>query len=200
MKTFTVLIFGIIVSLLSYFSFASDQPSDLKVDSCGHDNIAIFYEIKADYLIGCDGIARAKKFFTNYGYAVDIPIHMYFRQRVTVDVKIPEADQEQIYGCFDSKTMSVYISSLASPFVRDSDRVFFRIEFQPGCMLEEYHRSVVAHEFAHLFAQHNFNLRADAGLSIPNMGHGVQEYIALVVQLRSMESNFYSTHTSAICA
>ena len=198
MKTFTVFVFGIIVSLLSCCAFTSDQISDLKVASCGHKNISIFYKIKADYLIGCEGIARAKNFFTNYGFAVGSPIRIYFRQRVTANVSGPTAGEEQIYGYYNPRTMSVYISSLSSPFVTESKGAYLRIEYQKDSgiskqqrrqILEEFHRSVVTHEIAHLLAQHNFNLRS-VEMSDPHakMGHGVHEYIASIVQLSTMES------------
>lgn len=198
MKTFTVLVICVIVSLLSSYSCASNQNLDLKVGSCGYENIAIYYVIKEDYLIGCEGIARAKIFFINYGYAVDIPISIYFSQRISVNLTTPRTIQEQIYGYFDPKNMSVYMSSLTSSFVVDPKRVYLRIENrtetdnerqQRALILEEFHRSVVTHEVAHLYAQHNFNLRSvEPSQTFSKMGHGVHEYIASVVQLNTMES------------
>lgn len=197
MKQFTVLVFCTIVSLLSCYCFSADQNSDLEVGSCGDENITISYEVMEDYLIGCEGIARAKTFFTNYGYEVDIPIQIYFRQRVFAAIKTPEMGQEQIYGCFDPKNMSVYMSSLTSSFVDDSEKVYLRIKHHEGTnneknqrrlIIKEFHRSVVTHEVAHLYAQHNFNLQsAETSKTAKNMGHGVHEYIASIVQLSTME-------------
>lgn len=198
MKIITVLLIGVIVSLLSSYSFASNQNLDLNVGSCGHENITIYYVIKEDYLTGCEGVARTKTFFTNYGYAVDIPVRIYFKQRINVNATTPRVSQELIYGCFDSTKMSIYMSSLTSPFVIDPKRVYFRIEHrtetdnerqQRRLILEEFHRSVITHEVAHLYSQHNFNLRSTGSSQTFNkMGHGVHEYIASVVQLSTMES------------
>jgi hypothetical protein len=94
--------------------------------------------------------------------------------------------------------MSVYISSLTSPFVVDQKRVYLRIENrtetdnerqQRRLILEEFHRSMVTHEVAHLYAQHNFNLRSvEPTQNFTKMGHGVHEYIASVAQLSTIES------------
>lgn len=197
MNKFTVLAFCTIVSLLSWYCFAANQNSDLKVGFCGDENVTISYEVKEDYLIGCEGIARAKTFFTNYGYDVDIPIRIYFRQRVFAAINGSGMDREQIYGCFDHKTMSVYMCSLTSSFVDDSEKVYLGIKHHKGTnngknqrelIIKEFHRSAVTHEVAHLYAQHNFNLQsAEISNNSKNMGHGVHEYIASVVQLSTME-------------
>jgi len=204
MKTLTVLGFIITVCLFSSYGLASNQYTDLKMGSCGHENVTISYVIKADYLIGCEGITRARNFFANFGYAVDIPIHIYFRQRVSVGDNTSMAGQEDIYGYFDPKTMSVYLSSLTSPFVTDPERMYLRTvnqkradinKLQSSLITEEIHRSVVTHEVAHLYAQYNFNLRSiDTSKRVAKMGHGVQEYIASVVQLSTMDS----THRKSI--
>lgn len=197
MKTFTVLVYFVMVSLLSYCCFASNQNTDLKVGFCGYRNVKISYVIKEDYLIGCEGIARAKSFFANYGYAVDVPIRLYFKQRVLVTIGHHETDQKQIYGYFDPKTMSVHVSSITSVLVDDPEKVRFRIGRQKGTedrksqrrlIREEFHRSAITHEVAHLYAQHNFNLQASkTSQAATKMGHGVHEYIASVVQLSTME-------------
>lgn len=197
MKTFMVLVVGVIVSLFSCYSFASSHSPDLKMGSCGHKNITIYYVIEEDYLIGCEGVARAKAFFTNYGYAVDTPIRIYFRQRISVNVTTPRTGQELIYGCFNSTNMSVYMSSLTSPLVADPNRVYLRIEnriktdnkrHQRKAIVKEFHRSMVTHEVAHLYAQYNFNLRSlECTQTFTKMGHGVHEYIASVVQLSTIE-------------
>lgn len=198
MKTFKVLVVGAIVSFFSFYVYASNQTSYMKAASCGLKNISIFYKDTADYLIGCEGIARTKNFFASYGYAVDVPIRIYFLQRVTVNISNPSAGREQVYGYFDPETLSVYISSITSPFVNDSSGVYLRIEYykesgisqqQRRHILEELHRSVVTHEVAHLLAQHNFKLRS-VEMSNPyaKMGHGVHEYIASIVQLSTMEA------------
>ena len=199
MKTFSVLVFCAIVSLFSCYCFAANQNSDLKVGFCGDENATVSYGIMEDYIIGCEGIARAKTFFANYGYSVDVPVRIYFRQRVLAAVNHPEIDQKQIYGYFDSKTMHVYMSSLSSSFVDDPEKVYLGIEHHKGTndgtrqsklILEELHRSVITHEVAHLYAQHNFNLQAvETPQKQKKMGHGVHEYIASVVQLSTMEPN-----------
>ncbi len=198
MKAFTVLVLFVIVSLLSYSCFTSNQNTDLNVFFCGYENVTISYEKKKDYLIGCEGIARAKNFFANYGYAVDVPVRLYFKQRVIIAIDLPETNQKQIYGYFDPKTMSVHVSSLGSAFVLEQEKVRFRlglpkktenVKRQRRLMLEEFHRSSIAHEVAHLYSQHNFNLQSPkTNKTVAKMGHGVQEYIASVVQLSTMES------------
>jgi hypothetical protein len=197
MKTFTVLILNVIVLLLTYYGFASNQNPDKRVGSCGHYNILISYENPEDYLAGCEGIERAKRFFTYFGYTVDIPIHIYFRQQVNVKINGSNADQKQIYGCCNPQNMSIYLTSLSSPFVNDPERVYLGIGFKAATdivnkqirqVIEEFHRSFVAHEVTHLFAQHIFNRRfSEASQPYTTMGHGVQEYVASVVQLSTME-------------
>jgi len=175
MKIYTIFVLDIIVIMFSFYGFASE----LEVNSCGYNNIEIFYKTKADYILGCEGIARVKSFFTTYGYAVDIPVRIHFKQQgVTVNVNNFKQDQKLVYACFDPKTMSVYMSSLVSPFVTDPERVYFRIDFREKSgiekqkkrqIIEEFHRTVVAHEVAHLFAQHNFNRRSvEHSLSLKN--------------------------------
>ncbi len=194
MKTSMVLFCMIIVNLITCYSFASDQTSYQKVGSCGLEDVYIFYEFKKDYVIGCEGVARALEFFTVYGYAVDIPIYIYFGQRVTVNDNSLATEQKSIYGYFDPENMIVYMSSLTSPFVTDPKKVYLRVRvqqqngFRKQHILEEFHRSIVAHEIAHLLTQHNFNLQFVAiSNSHIKMGRGVQEYIASVVQLATME-------------
>jgi len=184
-KKLNVISFCIVLILQSFCGLVSGNSAHSKVNTCGRENISIYYEIEEDYIITCEGIDRAEEFFTTLGYAVETQVTIYFSHQATVREMI--SGHEAIYGYFDPDTMSIFISSLASPFVRNSERVYFNIEFQPGFMLEEYHKSVVAHETAHLFAQHIFNLKVGAGVDKPKMGHGVQEYIASVVQLSSME-------------
>lgn len=198
MKPFTVLVLLVIEIFLSCYCFASSQNTYLKVGFCGYQNVIISYDKREDYLIGCEGIVRAKTFFANYGYAVDVPVRLYFKQRVIIAIDLPETNQKQIYGYFDPKTMSVHVSSLASAFVLDQEKVRFRIGLpkktenvttQRRLMLEEFHLSSIAHEVAHLYSQHNFNLQSPkANKTVAKMGHGVQEYIASVVQLSTMES------------
>ncbi len=81
-------------------------------------------------------------------------------------------------------------------FVTDSQTIYLRIRIgedpdsteQSKTVAEEFHRSVITHEVAHLLAQHNFNLMsAEISTDQQTMGHGVQEYIASVVQLSSVE-------------
>jgi len=198
MKTFTILVLSAILNLICSYCCASNQRTDLNVGFCGYENVTIFYEKKVDYLIGCEGIARAKTFFTNYGYSVDVPIRLYFKQQVLVTIGLSETDQKQIYGYFDPKTMSVHVSSLSSAFVDDPEKVYFGIgqykrtengKKQRRLMLETFHRSIITHEVAHLYAQHNFNLKTSrASQAATKMGYGVHEYIASVVQLSTMES------------
>lgn len=197
MKTFTVPVLLVIVWLLSCSCFASNQATDLQVGFCGYDNIKISYIKRADYLMGCEGIARAKTFFEKYGYTVEVPVRLYFRQRVHAVIGHPGKDKKQIYSCFHPGTMAIHVSSLTSPFVEDPEKVCFGIghheetengKRQRRLIREEFHRSIITHEVAHLYSQHNFNLQSSrAPRTATQMGHGVHEYIASVVQLSTME-------------
>ncbi len=149
------------------------------------DNV-IYYEIEKDYLLACEGIVSAEDFFSSQGFSVDTPIFLYFVNQALFKEQI--VNYQSTYGYFDPKTMSVFIRSITSPFARNSEKKYFRVKLQSGVMREAYHKSVVAHEIAHLLAQHNYNQQTSAAPDLPNMGNGVQEYIAAVVQLRSMES------------
>jgi len=190
-----ILVPFIAVILYSCYSYSSSQY--LKIGSCGHDNIVISYLATEDYFISCEAAAKAKEFFSTYGYAVDVPIHIYFNKQVTISGDTSELSHEKIYGLFNPKTMSIQICSLASSFLTDSHSIYLRIRIeedsgsrieQSKTVAEEFHRSVITHEVAHLLTQHNFNLMsAKISTDQQTMGHGVQEYIASVVQLSSIE-------------
>lgn len=195
MKTFKVLLFGLITILLSLYVLFPTQIYGLKFGSCGNKNISIYYKYNADYLSGCEGIKRAKKFFLKYGYTVDTPIIIYFKHEVTIN--FPGEGIKHVVGCFDAKNKIIYMSSLDSPLFKNPHRVYLRIEKLKGFSetklrnydtLGEFHRSMVTHEVAHLLAQHNYNLQfSEKEHTYREMGHGVQEYIASVVQLSTME-------------
>ncbi|MCP3890539.1 MAG: hypothetical protein GY702_16955 [Desulfobulbaceae bacterium] len=189
-----ILVPFIAVFIYSSYSYSSTQY--LKVGSCGQDNIAISYLATEDYFIGCEAIAQTKNFFRTYGYAVDVPIHIFFNEQVTINDNTSELSHEKIHGIFNPKTMSIQICSLASSFVTNSQSFYLRIRIGEDpdstelskTVVEEFHRSVITHEVTHLLAQHNFNLMsAEISIDQHTMGHGVQEYIASVVQLSSID-------------
>lgn len=184
MKTLSLLFFCFVVILYHVFALNPVHSTEGKTGTCGHPNISISYDLEADYLIACDAIIKAKTFFQRCGYDVDTPISLYFGDHITVNNSF--LGHTPIYGYFDPRSMSIFISSLTSPFIKNSSKEHFKIDFQPAIMQAEYHRSVVAHEVAHLLAQHNFNLQTASLKPSPKMGHGVQEYIAHVVQFSSM--------------
>ncbi len=166
---------------------APGYSTDLKRASCGNNNYSIFYETKTDANIGCKGIVRAENFFSNLGYSVDVPVTIFFQRKV-IDFK-SELGPRQVYGYFDPSTMLINMSSLNSPFVSNPEKLHFKCNVKNVEILKELLISLVTHEVAHLFAQHNYNLHFRGKKKhFCKMGHGVQEYIASIVQFSTMDS------------
>ena len=176
--------------LLVSATFASIET---KSGTCNKDNVSISYTFKEDYSIGCEGVKRAELFFKNWGFSIDSPVNIVFKKNVKVKYF---GEEIIVYGYFERSTMTVYMSSLTSPLVSNPDRKNFKIkphkfpglsESQRNMMALEFHKSVVAHEVGHLYAQHNFNILNNKKSLHMVMGHGVHEYIAYLVQLTTMD-------------
>lgn len=199
MKTPAAKIIQFTLALFFMYSLVYGQPADEKTGTCGKEQALIHYTDENDYRLGCEGVAHAKNFFAEYGFATNTPINIFFRSQVTEKLSIKTENQEQIYAYYNSQNNSAYISSIASKFVSGNQRAFFGITVQQDSplpsydrrqMLEEMHRSTVAHEVAHLIAHFNFRLATSSEECMScNLGHGVQEYVAAVVQFDLLEEN-----------
>ncbi len=100
-----------------------------------------------------------------------------------------ELGPKQVYGYFDPSTMLINMSSISSPFVANPEKLHFKCNVKNREILKELLISLVTHEVAHLFAHHNYNLHYCVKKKhFCKMGHGVQEYIASVVQFSTMDS------------
>jgi hypothetical protein len=181
-----VIVCFIVISLSSSYCYAFV----LKKDSCGSDHLTIYFSDYEDYRIGCCGYKYAKKFFTSYGYSVDVPITIHFEPSIIIDGCNDGYNRESVYGYSNPNSMTIHIRSLTSPLISNQEREYFRIKYDKkdwilsDLRLQTFHGSVVAHEVAHLFAQHNFNQQSNENQDPSSlMGRGVQEYIASVAQL-----------------
>ena len=179
--------------LLASATFAKVKT---KIGTCNKNNVSIYYTFNEDYSIGCEGVKRAESFFKLWGFSIDSPINIVFKKNVKVKYF---GEEIIVYGYFERSSMTVYMSSLTSSLVNNPDRKNFKIkphqfpglsESQRNIMALEFHKSVVAHEVGHLYAQHNFNIFNNNKKNLHiTMGHGVHEYIAYLVQLTTMDSS-----------
>lgn len=182
-------LFFFIIALLYVAVPAQSEPPQARIDFCGHENISIYYEVEDDYLHACEGIARAEKFFHQHNYAIsDDQITLCFSPPVIFDED--SNFLKDAYGYCKPGSKSIFLRSISSPFIRNPEKDFFKLKLESEIMLKEHHISIIAHEIAHIFAQYNFDLLAEFESEILKMGTGVQEYIAYVVQLSSLEDNF----------
>jgi len=181
-------LFFFITALLYVAVPAQGESPQARIDSCDRENISIYYEAEDDYLNACEGIARAEKFFLQHNYPVsDDQISLCFSPPVIFD---EDSDfLKDAYGYCKPDSKSIFLRSISSPFIRDSEKSFFKLRLESEFMLKEHHISIITHEIAHIFAQYNFDLLAEFESEIPKMGTGVQEYIAYVVQLSSIEKS-----------
>ncbi len=186
-KRLNILFFFAII--LSHVCVAAQNSSPKStVGSCGRKNISIHYEIEEDYLHACEGIARAEKFFLQHNFTIsDDKISLCFSPPVPIDESFNFL--MDAYGYCKPDTKSILIRSISSTFIRDSEKRFFKLKLESEFMFKEHHISMIAHEMAHMFAQHNFDLLAKFKSKTPKMGTGVHEYIAYIVQLSSIEKS-----------
>jgi len=190
MNSLTLIIYSIIFLFLQGLLYLPCHAYDPLEDTCEDENVTIHFSDDVDYRIGCSGYKYAKKFFSNRGYSVDIPITIHFEQTLTADQYGKEYDNDDIYAYCRPDSTHVHVRSLKSSLVLRPNREFFKVKYDPkdpifsDLKIRGYHKSVVIHEVAHIFAQHNFNrLSRQPPGSAVTLGNAVQEYMAYVVQL-----------------
>ena len=190
MKKIHYFSYFIIVFITLILFCSSCYSSTLKKDSCGSGNLVIYFTEYKDYRITCCGYNYVRDFFIDRGYSVNVPITIHFEPSISLDGFDTGYDKEDIYGYSNPKTMNIHIRTVTSPLISNQEREYFRKKYNKqdwilsNLVLELFHKSVVIHEIAHLYAHHNFiQLSSEKHDSSTVMGIGVQEYIASVAQL-----------------
>ncbi len=166
----------------------------LTKDSAEDYDITIYFSNYIDYRLACCGYRYARYFFKKHGYSVDIPITIHFHTSLEFNGCNDNFSGEYVYGYSNPDSMSIQMRSLSSPLISNPEREYFKIKYDKkdwilsNLKLQAFHVAVVAHEVAHLFVQHNYNLHTIAYPNdSPYIGRGVQEYIASVVQLSFLD-------------
>ena len=158
--------------------------------SCGLGDTTVIYRYKKDYKMACDGIGRAKHFFREYGLADDYPITIFFEHEAAFNSD--EHELEQVLGYFDPVSNYIHLPSYVSRTFKRNNTYSFRDVAENNQDFIELFTSVVAHEVAHLLTLRNSEQKykfLHASASEERMSSGVQEYMAGVVQISSMEES-----------
>jgi hypothetical protein len=125
--------------------------------------------IEKDYLMVCDGLTRAEKFFREYGINILYPIK----------VNLHDRGMKNHYGhigAYDAANRRVDMLTL-----KQSRRLCEMLSPFDISMNESLYISFAAHEFAHAIAGQNFTYSQPSILA--------QEYIAYVVQIETMDKD-----------
>jgi len=190
MKPLSFSIPVIVGSILSLFLHVYLGYQGWKTGNCGDENSLIIYRFMTDYEIGCEGIDRAKNFFTDHGLSFDAPITIFFEHKLSVDSELYDTDR--VLGYFSP--FSNYIQVLSyryHPLIKGKAHLL-NLELNNHSEFEELLTSIITHEVTHLLALYNYEEQGNIQFKSapkPMMGHGVQEYIAGVVQIDSMEKS-----------
>lgn len=160
------------------------------IGTCGHEYTTVVYRFKKDYRMACDGIDRAKQFFSEYGLSNEFPITIFFEHES--DAKSDTYGDEQVLGYFDQTSSYIHLPSYVSRTFKRNKIYSFRDAAENNNDIVELFTSVIAHEVAHLLTFKNSEQRYNllhVSTEIERMGNGVQEYVAGVVQINSMEES-----------
>ena len=122
--------------------------------------------------LACAGIADALSFFRAYGFDTDVEIDITVLDTVRAsggeDLSFP------VLGQFRPDVNRVFLTSLVAQREMARKKQAFKQPFEP-----RQFREVVAHETAHVLAEHNFGMAEPSRL--------LHEYIAYIVQLSTTE-------------
>ena len=150
--------------------YLAAEPQSGRTD-CRGDRITISGATPEEIALACAGISDALGFFRQYGFNTDIDID------VTVQPKVLAGDAKDlsfaVLGQYRPRENQVFMTSLETQREMAVDKPVFRVPFAPVQF-----REVVAHEVAHVLAEHNF--------THPDPSRLVHEYIAYIVQMTTM--------------
>ena len=149
------------------FGRAGSGSAAGKILHCPDSMVSVTYATASDADAGCLGVQDAVTFLQLQGMRANFPIDIHI-----VDA-LPEGVSKSAVGCFDLEQQRATVLDETSCRNLLKDKKLFGMAFKPSL-----HRSIVAHEAAHIIAGHNFEF--------DNPTRTASEYIAYVTQLATL--------------
>jgi len=165
-RTVKALLIGFPATVLIFGRVGLCSAAD-KVLHCPGGMATVTYATVSDAHVGCLGVQDAVTFLRSQGIRTNIPIDIHM-----VDA-LPEGVSKSAIGRFDTEQRRATVLGETSSRNLLKGRKLFGMAFDAAL-----HRSVVAHETAHIIAGHNFEF--------DNPARAASEYIAYVTQIASL--------------
>jgi hypothetical protein len=166
------LLAGLSVVLFASLGHTASAKDGSAVADCQSYAIRIRQASPIEMLLICGGIADALTFFTTHGLdtgvVIDVTVETFVRAGESDDFAFP------VLGQFRPDANRVFMTALESQREMSRTNQVFRQDFDP-----RQFREVVAHEVAHVLAEHNFGVTEPSRL--------LHEYIAYIVQMSTMD-------------
>jgi len=162
--TILIAIIGVVVLLTLFLNVGAAKAYH---QPCSGPMVVVTLSHPEDCKIACVGVIDALSFLEANGFRLPGPIHIDPMERIAEEVS---ADA---LGYFDSQTVRVYVRSFSASQEAVQGLGVFGLP-----MNRDLYRSIVAHEVAHLIADHNFAMESPS--------RAAHEYIAYVTQLATM--------------